>query len=112
GAVLHREPARVTPDVGCDPGDARRYRVLAYIALRPEARAVRLRRGDVVIWETRIPGSAKLKAELQGRPSRARGAVLTLRFSQPGEGAHVTVLYHWGDRRLRPVHIGPPAEKI
>jgi hypothetical protein len=112
GVVLHREPARVTPDVGCDPGDARRYRVLAYIVLRPDARELRLRRDDLVIWETRISGAAKVKVELQGRPTRASGALLALHVSEAGESAHATVVYQWGERRFRPAYVGSPSQKI
>lgn len=111
--VLHREPARVTADVDCDPGDAKRFRLLAYIELRPDATAVRLRRDDLVLWQTRIPPAPRLRlVAARRRPDRKRRYELGLRFSEPYDGAHVTVVYQWGERRFRTIHVGRPAEVI
>jgi hypothetical protein len=113
GGVLHRELAQVRPDIDCDPGDAKRWSVLVYIGLRPEAAAVRLRRDDVVLWTAEIPPAASLRVITpRGRPDRRKRYVLGLRYSEPGEGAHVTVVYKWGERRFRSIYIGPPAEKL
>src|SRR4029450_6557775 len=66
--VLHREPARVRPEIGCQPGDPQPYRVIGYIQLRDDAAAVRLMRGDLELWRETIPAPATLDV----RVSRAR----------------------------------------
>jgi hypothetical protein len=111
--VLHRELAQVTAELTCDPGDARRFRVLAYIGLRPEARRVRLRHDDLIMWEANIPEPPKVRATLgTKRPTRKAALALNLRYSEPGEDAHLSVVYQWGERQHRPIYIGPPAESI
>lgn len=113
GAVLHRELARVRPEVDCEPGDTKRFTVLAYIGLGPEAATVRLRRDDLVLWATDIPEAPKLRvAAPRGRPNRRKRLPLALDFSEPHEDAHLTVVYQWGERRFQPVYIGPPSEVI
>jgi hypothetical protein len=111
--ALHRELAQVTPDIDCDPGDAKRFRVLAYIELRPDATAVRLRRDDLVLWLTEIPPAPRLRVTApRARPDRKRSYELGLRYSDPYEGAFVTVVYQWGERRFQTIHIGPPTELL
>src|SRR5918992_2252449 len=111
--TLHRELALVSPDIGCDPGDPQRYRLLAYIGLHPDAASVRLRRDDLVLWRTEIPPPAKVTVGLErSRPSRGKRYPLRVRFSEPGERAHLTVVYQWGPRQFRPIYIGPPRETV
>ena len=111
--VLHRELAQVTPDIDCDPGDAKRFRLLAYIELRPDATAVRLRRDDLVLWQTEIPPAPRLRVTApRARPDRKRPYELGLQMSEPYEGAFVTVVYQWGERRFQTIHIGPPTERL
>jgi hypothetical protein len=114
GTVLHREPAEVKVDVTCDPGAARRFRVLAYVELRADAAAVRLRREpDLELWRATIPEAPKLRISLASRRARdGRRVELALRYSPPGEGAHLTLVYRWGERRFRPVYLGPPQQAI
>jgi hypothetical protein len=111
--VLHREPARVRAEIGCQPGDPQTYRVTGYIQLRDDAAAVRLMRGDLELWRDMIPAPPTLDVKV----SRVRGArekplTLRLRYSPPGENAHVTVVYKWGERRFRPIYIGRPKPEI
>ena len=110
GVVLHREYVEVRPVVECEPGDARQFRVVAYIALRNDARTVRLRRDDLLIWDRVIPEPARLKARL-GR--RAKDAFeLELNYSEPGQGANMLVVYQWGEGRFQPVYVGQPQERL
>jgi hypothetical protein len=110
---LHREPALVTPDIDCGPGDPERFRLVAYIGLQDEAASARLRRGDLVLWRTEIPAAPKVRVSIgRAQPNRKRSYPLDLRYSEPGEGAHLTVVYQWGERQFRPIYIGPPAESI
>lgn len=111
--VLHREQAQVRPDIGCQPGDPQSFRVLAYIELREDAAAVRLMRGDLELWRSPIPAAPTLDVKLSSaRGAREKPLVLRLRYSKPGEAAHVTVVYKWGERRFRTIYIGPPAPQI
>jgi hypothetical protein len=111
--VLHRELASVREDIDCSPGDAMRWMVLAYIGLRPEAQAVRLRRDDLILWVAEIPPAPTLRVVApRSRPQRGKRYELGLRYSEPREGAHVSVVYKWGERRFRPIYIGPPAERL
>jgi hypothetical protein len=111
--VLHRELAEVRPDIDCAPGDAMRWTVRAYIGLRPDAAVVRLRRDDLVLWVAEIPPAPSLRvAAPRARPSRDKRYALALRYSEPREGAYVSVVYKWGERRFRSIYIGPPAETL
>lgn len=111
--VLHREKAEVTPEPDCRPGDAQRFRLRAYIELRPDAAAVRLLRDDLLLWHAEIPPPAKLSLNALKPPSRRRGPiVLGLRYSEPGPGAHMLVVYRWGAGRFRVVYLGPPESRI
>ena len=111
--VLHREPALVRPEIGCQPGDPQTYRVIAYIELREDAVAVRLMRGDLELWREVIPAPPTLDVRVSGvRDAREKPLALRLRYSPPGENAHVTVVYKWGERRFRPIHIGRPRAEI
>src|SRR5918992_1576124 len=95
--TLHRELALVRPDIGLDP----------------DAASVRLRRDDLVLWRTEIPPPAKVTVGLErSRPSRGKRYPLRVRFSEPGERAHLTVVYQWGPRQFRPIYIGPPRETV
>ena len=111
--ILHREPVQVTRDTTCEPGASLRFRVLAYIGLRPEAVIVRLRRGDIDIWHSGIPDAPWVRVRLpRKRIGEDRRIVLALEFSAPSEVAHLTVVYKWGPRQFRPVYIGPPRNEI
>lgn len=113
GTVLHREMARVTPELDCKPGDAERFAVLAYIGLREEASGVRLRRNDLTLWTVEIPPAPDVSIALpRGRPQRDRIYQLRLRFSEPYGKAHVMLVYKWGERRFQPIYTGPPAEVL
>ncbi|HEX7020995.1 MAG TPA: hypothetical protein VF159_13335 [Gemmatimonadaceae bacterium] len=111
--VLHREPAQVKPVIGCQPGDPQSFRVLAYIELRDDAAAVRLMRDDLELWRSPIPPAPTLDVKLSSvRGARDKPVVLRLRYSKPFEGAHVSVVYKWGERRFRTIYIGPPAAQV
>jgi hypothetical protein len=111
--VLHREQARVRPEIGCQPGDPQFFRVLAYIELRDDAAAVRLMRDDLELWRATIPAAPTLELKLSRvGNAREKPLVLRLRYSEPGDGAHVTVVYKWGERRFRTIYIGPPAPQF
>jgi len=111
--VLHRELTQVRPDIGCQPGDPQSFRVLGYIQLRDDAAAVRLMQGDLELWREKIPKAPTLAVSVSAvRATRERPLTLKLRYSPPGAGAHVTVVYKWGERRFRPVYIGPPKPEI
>jgi hypothetical protein len=113
GRVMHRELAEVRADTTCEPGDARTFRVQAYIGLREDAASLRLMRGDIQLWEHAIPEQPTLDIRLMARrASRDRPLALRLKFSPPGEQAHLTVIYRWGERQFQPIYIGPPAEKL
>ncbi|MBX7450680.1 hypothetical protein GR927_22080 [Mycolicibacterium sp. 3033] len=108
--VLHREFASVRPDVDCKPGAPESFHVDAYVQLRDDAVLVRLRRGDFVLWDRAIGDPAHLEVSLEKR-NRDR-AVLGLAYSEPGDGAHMLVVYQWGARRFDPVYLGPPTEEL
>ena len=113
GTVLHREPARVAPEIDCEPGDAMRFTVLAYIGLREDAAAVQLRRDDLVLWTAEIPPAPKLAITLdRGRPTRRKPCVVRLRFSEPYGDPHLLLVYRWGERRFQPIYTGPPQEAL
>lgn len=114
GKVLHRELAELKRDITCDPGASRRFRVLALIALRDGAKAVRLRRdGELELWCMAIAPAPTLLLSLASRRLGAdRRLKLKLRYSQDGDEAHVTLVYQWGERRFRPVYVGPPAAEM
>lgn len=113
GGVLHRELAEVTPEPDCRPGDAQRFRLTAYIELRPDAVAVRLRRDEILLWQTDIPPPAELDVQRLHKPSRRGGRIsLALRYSEAGPGAHMLVVYRWGSGRFRVVYLGPPQPEI
>jgi hypothetical protein len=113
GRVLHREPADVSPDVGCQSGDPQRFRVVAYIELRPDATVVRLMRHDLELWRDEIPPRPTLQIALErARPSRRTPAVLRFRYSRGGPQSHLTIVYKWGTRRFRPIYIGRPSERV
>jgi hypothetical protein len=108
--TLHRELAAVTPVVDCAPGDARQFRLDAYIELRDDARTVQLRRGDLVLWRREIAEPAKLRVKL-GRRKKDQ-IVLRSTFSAPGDDANMLVVYQWGEGRFQPVYVGPPEETL
>jgi|GEM_PF-3341353 len=111
GHLLHDELAAVTPDRTCDPGDARRFRVLGYIGLRPDAREVRLVRGEIILWQSALPEAPTLEVRASPRSaSRDKPLPLRLRYSPPQDNAHLTVIYQWGERRFLPIYIGKPSE--
>ncbi|MBN3760728.1 hypothetical protein [Burkholderia sp. Ac-20365] len=111
--ILHRELAQVKADQGCQPGDAHRFRVLAYIELRPDAAFVRLRRMEIVVWRREIPSPAELSMTGPGkRVVRTRPPTLRFRFSKPSDDAHLTLVYRWGPRQFRVVYLGPPEKQI
>jgi hypothetical protein len=111
--VLHRERARVRPEIGCQPGDPQTYRVIGYIQLRDDAAAVRLMRGDLELWREMIPSPPTLDVKVSRiRAARDKPLMLRLRYSAPGEHAHVTVVYRWGERRFRPIYVGRPKPEI
>ena len=114
GNVLHRELAEVKRDITCDPGASRRFRVMAYIELREGAETVRLRRdGELELWRAAIPPAPGLRVTLASRRIGAdRKVRLRLRYSAAGHDAHLTLVYQWGDRRFRPIYVGPPAESM
>jgi hypothetical protein len=112
GEVLHRELARVAPEVDCEPGDAKRFTVLAYIGLREEASAVRLRRDDLTLWTADIPPSPGLAIAPRGRPTRGRPYVVRVSFSKPFGKAHLMLVYKWGEGRFLPIYTGPPVEEL
>lgn len=108
--VLHREFASVRADVDCRPGAAQSFHVDAYIELRDDAVTVRLRRGDVVLWQRTTGQPATLEVSLKKR-NRDR-AVLGLSYSEPGDGASLLVVYQWGERRFDTVYLGRPTEEL
>ncbi len=114
GRVLHRELAEVKRDITCDPGASERFRVLAYIGLREGADSVRLLRdGELELWRSTIPPAPSLRITLTSRRAGAdRKVQLRLRYSAASNHAHLTLVYQWGDRRFRPMYVGPPAELI
>ena len=113
GQVLHREAAEVRPEIGCEPGDTQTYRVTAYIELRDDAAFVRLMRSDLQLWREAIPEPATLDVKLaRVRVNRQAPVGLRLRYSPPGEAAHITVVYKWGPRRFRPIYIGRPRAEL
>jgi len=113
GVVLHREMARVAPEIECEPGDAKRFTVLAYIGLRDDASAVQLRRDDLTLWRADIPPAPQLAISLpRGRPIRDTPYPVRLRLSEPYGKAHVMVVYKWGEARFQPIYTGPPADAL
>ncbi len=110
GGTLHRELAAVTGMVDCAPGDARQFRLDAYIELRDDATAVQLRRGDLILWQREIAGPATLKVKL-GRRKKDE-IVLRSTFSAAGDDASMLVVYQWGEGRFQPVYVGPPHETL
>ncbi|MCR6492881.1 hypothetical protein [Cellulomonas sp. P24] len=119
GEVLQREIAEVRAEAVCEPGDARTFRARAYVGLHERASEVRVRRDDRVLWEAWIPGAPTVDVQLERVPRRGtarstRTAVLALTYSPPAdeELAHVTVVYRWGERGFRTVHVGPPQSTV
>jgi hypothetical protein len=113
GHPVHRVPARVVPAINCDPSDPKYFRVTAYIGLRADAATVQLRRGDLVLWRREIPDAPSVDVRLeQRRPLRKQPARFRVRFSTPGEGAYMQVMYRWGERRFRSVDIVSPSESM
>jgi len=118
GEVLQRERAQVRPEEICAPGEARTFRVLAYIGLHPAAVAVRVRRDERVLWEMRVPEAPRAEVRLERAPKRGGGrgttALLRLDLSEPADPglAFVTVVFQWAEREFRTVHIGPPAGEV
>lgn len=113
GQVLHREPALVTPEIDCEPGAAQRFRLLAYIGLHPDAAAVQLRHTDLLLWRTEIPPPPEVRVTMpRGRPDRHKPFQLRLRYSEPGDDAHLNVVFQWGERHFQTVYVGPPSEAI
>jgi hypothetical protein len=109
--VLHREPAGVHADHSCSPGDAQSHRVEGYIKLRPDAAALRLRRGDLTLWHREIPEAPRAEIAVS-RGKRGRAVRLRLALSEGGEGANMLVMYQWGERRFQPVYTGTPVERL
>ena len=113
GRPLHREPAVVEREQSCDPGEVQRWLVTAYIGLRDEADAIQLRHGDLMLWRRPIPERAHVEARLDDRRvSREARARLRIRYSEPGEGAFIKILYQWGERRFEVVDVVTPTESI
>lgn len=110
GETLHRELAALSPVVDCAPGDARQFRIEAYIQLRDDATDVQLRRGDLVLWRREIAEPARLKVKL-GRRKKDE-IVVRSTFSAPGDEASMLVVYQWGEGRFQPVYVGPPDDTI
>ena len=74
---------------------------------------MRLRRDDLVLWIAEIPPAPTLRVSApRAKPVRDKRYELGLRYSEPGEGAYVSVVYKWGERRFRPIYIGPPAGQL
>ncbi|HUX71449.1 MAG TPA: hypothetical protein VMV41_13115 [Cellulomonadaceae bacterium] len=114
GEVLQREIAEVRAEAVCEPGGSRTFRVRAYVGLHERASEVRVRRDDRVLWEQWIPGAPTVEVRLERAPRRGsvrstRSAVLALAYSPPADEAlaSVTVVYRWGERGFRTVHVGP-----
>lgn len=118
GEVLQREVAQVSAEEPGEIGDRQSFRVLAYIGLQPRAAEVRLRREDRVIWEMWVPGAPTVEVRLERLPERGgrtpRPAELGLTFSPQADEtlAFVTVVYRWGERGFRTVHVGPVRTSI
>ena len=111
--VLHRERAQVRPEIGCELGDTQSYRIIGYIQLRDDAATVRLMHADLELWRESIPAAPTLDVRVTGvRAARDKPLTLYLRYSPPGENAHVTVVYKWGERRFRPIYLGKPKTEI
>jgi len=111
--LLHREPALVELDQTCDPGEARRLQVTAYIGLRDDAVAVHLRRDDLVLWRREVPRPARVSVRMVGpRVSRDAPVRLRVTYSEPGDGAFLKVIYKWGERRFQVVDVVAPTELL
>lgn len=118
GEVLQRERAQVRPEEICAPGEARTFRVLAYIGLHPAAVAVRVRRDERVLWEARVPKEPQAAVRLERVPKRGKDksseALLRLELSEAADPdlAFITVVFQWAERGFRTVHIGPPTAEL
>ncbi|HEY3437596.1 MAG TPA: hypothetical protein VGK35_07905 [Actinotalea sp.] len=120
GEVLQREVAEVRSEEVCEPGDARTFRVLAYIGLHPRTRSVRVRREERVLWEMTVPDAPRLAVRLEAPPRRGKGkrdgrpAQLELELSEPADEslAFLTVVHQWGERGYRTVHLGPVERRL
>lgn len=112
GAVLHFEPVLLEPEIGCEPGEAKRWRVTAYITLREDAQSVVLRHGEIVVWRSPLPPAPSLEVSAPRRVSREQPVPLRFAYSEPGAGAFLQVVYQWGERRFRAIYVGPPRELL
>lgn len=113
GRTVGREGAEVVEENRCDPGEAPRFRLTAYVPLRPEAATVQIRHDDRVLWRRAIPELPSLDARLASeRVSRDAPVRLGLRFSPPEDGAYVQVMYQWGEGRFASLDIRPPGDEI
>ncbi len=87
GHAVHRGLAQVEPEHDCGAGAPYRFKVKAYIALRDDAAAVVLRRGETVLWQSPILPAPRLTLEIPPtRVTRDRPLRLKCRFSEPGKG--------------------------
>lgn len=127
GQPVRSAIASVRSDVVCAPG-IETWRVEGIVVLDDRASAVRLRRGERIIWSAEVAEKPELRIKLRTRPRRGGGrrttescdfpggrpAVLNFAVSDAAEGLapHVVVVHQWGEGLFRTVYVGAVAGSL
>lgn len=88
GQVIDRRPAVVRPYPACQP---RGLRVTATVRLTVDARSVRLRDAEGVLWDAAVPPAHDITVRIARAPSRESGAALDISVQGASEPAYVRV---------------------
>lgn len=113
GRILQRSFPEVVAMEHCHPEGVRRWKVTGYIGAHERAAAVRLRTNDTMLWQQPMLPQPMLEVALDtDSPSRDHPLGLHLRYSEPGPGAYVQLVYQWGERQFQVIGYGAPASAI
>ncbi len=102
GEVVDRRPATVRPDRACHPHG---LRVTATVRFTDDARTIRLRDVERVLWEEAVRPRPSVSVRLASEPSRESGVTLDIAFDGAAEPTYVRVA--WQREGLEGIVIAP-----
>lgn len=101
-AVIDRRPATVRPDRACHPHG---LRVTATVRFADDARTIRFRDVERVLWEEAVQPRPSVTVRLASEPSRESGVTLDIASDGAAEPSYVRVA--WQREGLEDIVIAP-----